>query len=280
MDLTECDYEPSQGEMLYHYCSSETLWEILKSRELWLTSFSSLNDSGEWRYGKDLLVSSLRKRRAFSQDFRLAVIARLVGAEQNVCPLLFSFSRNGDLLSQWRAYAADGAGVAIGFDAIETCATLPGNAKSVLYDTKMQDQLVEKSLLCFAKWWEKDRIGQQVVVDILPNLVIDLLALKHPSFFEEQEVRLLHLVVRSGERYSDPGGHTRSEPRARGRQVRYRQVRGHSEPYIALPFDPTILIKKVMLGPKNPHSIHDIESKLKQAGLNETKVNRSSCPYR
>jgi len=280
LDLTARDYEPLPEEELYHYCRWESLWAILNSRELWLTSFNTLNDSSEWRYGRDLLVNSLRQRGEFSQDFSIAVIARLAGAEQNLRPLVFSLSRNGDLLSQWRAYADDGTGVAVAFDAVATCATLPVNAKSVLYEPESQGRVVEESLRCFSKWWEKDKVGKQVVVDLLPNLAVDLLALKHPSFFEEQEVRLLHVVVRDGEGFSDPGGHTQRDPKTPGVEVLYREIRGQCEPYIGLPFDPPTLIKKIILGPKSPHSIDEVELKLEQAGLSEIGVDRSSCPYR
>ena len=39
-----------------------------------------------------------------------------MSAVPNTLPLIGCFSKNGDLLSQWRAYAEDGKGFSIGFD--------------------------------------------------------------------------------------------------------------------------------------------------------------------
>lgn len=48
-------------------------------------------------------------------------------------PVGSCFSLNGDVLSQWRAYADDGHGYAIGFDAT-TLLKLPIRPLKVLYD--------------------------------------------------------------------------------------------------------------------------------------------------
>jgi hypothetical protein len=115
---------------------------------------------------------------------------------------------------------------------------------------------------------------------VLPEFAVDLLCLKHPSFFEEREVRMVHAVVEEGGTYHDPGGNTAANPIVPGVDVHLRSLRGSTYPYIALPIEPASSIIGVVLGPKNPHPPAEVEEEFARRGLPAVKVRRSSSPYR
>ena len=42
-------------EIVYHYCSVDSLYKIVTSKELWLTNLKSSNDPRELLHGKELI---------------------------------------------------------------------------------------------------------------------------------------------------------------------------------------------------------------------------------
>ena len=116
--------------IVYHYCSLESLNSILKNRSLRLTNILKSNDSMEisWicRYYD---VEFKRAYENASDLFRSKISSeRLMGYVKLFTDEFFNenhadfryyvtcFSYQNDLLSQWRGYADDGRGAAIGFD--------------------------------------------------------------------------------------------------------------------------------------------------------------------
>lgn len=279
-DLSALSYRPVRGERLFHYCSNETLWSIVMSNSLWLSSIYALNDHMELKWGRGLAERLLKRHnRELPMELRIAVVSTFAQADAQVLPLLFSLSRNGDLLSQWRAYASDGQGVALEFDAERLHSVMPVSMKDVLYNFRDQVRVVYRSLLAFASWSLRGDAGLKAVLEVLPYFAVDLLSLKHPGFFEEQEVRMIHLLSQEGESLSDPGGHTESSPAVSGVEVQRRQVRGEAHPYVALPIDLAKILTGVVLGPKNPHDPKEVEARLQIAGMPAVRIRRSVVPY-
>lgn len=282
-DLTTQDFSPEPSDQLYHYCSADSLWAILQTRTLWMTSVYALNDSAELRWGRQLVAQALSEDTIeFRADFRFAVHAVFSDADKHTIPVVFSLSRSGDLLSQWRAYANDGLGFAISFNAQELQKQLPVNLKAVNYDPNEQHQQIGHSLKTFASMWRNDNTASRsAVLEVLPTFAMDLLCLKNPTFFEEREVRMVHLLLRraDGSLY-DPGGHSLSVPNVLGAEVKERMAGGSSAPYIAMPFDAASLISGIALGPKNALSTDEVARRLAAMGLPGLPVNKSKSTYR
>jgi hypothetical protein len=101
-------------DILYHYCSSAAFHEIVDQRAIRLSSLSLSNDTLE---GK--LVARTLARLAEQDRLPAHVIQEFVEfvgiSERIIDGLGFCLSEEGDLLSQWRGYADDATGVAIGF---------------------------------------------------------------------------------------------------------------------------------------------------------------------
>jgi hypothetical protein len=116
----------STPDVLFHYTTIPGIIGIATNRQLWATSIRHLADAKEFSYAHQMLASTLRDRASTStQDIISTVDAILVHlTRQGESKLSFSgslgsifvisFSREGDLLSQWRAYCPSG-GYALGF---------------------------------------------------------------------------------------------------------------------------------------------------------------------
>lgn len=108
---------------IYHYTNDRGLRGILETGRLWCSDIFSLNDPSELRHGFSHLVKLLTERskrgppetQMFAGDFTKFLND---GLDRSAFYFVLSFSSNGDDLGQWRAYADNGRGYALGFDGV------------------------------------------------------------------------------------------------------------------------------------------------------------------
>jgi hypothetical protein len=111
--------------IIFHYTDDVGLRGILETGTLRLTDIFYLNDPSELRYGCKLDNEFMTAAKAAEAEERLAIeefAGNLAGKLQHGIPqvanmFVLSFSEAGDDLAQWRAYADNGRGFALGFDA-------------------------------------------------------------------------------------------------------------------------------------------------------------------
>jgi len=99
------------NKRLYHYTSAQGLKGIIDSASIWATDSRFLNDSSEIQDGINALSKHLKKFKCLnllSNHWEMVI-------NQNQ-PHVISFCSEGDLLSQWRAYATEAEGYCIEFD--------------------------------------------------------------------------------------------------------------------------------------------------------------------
>lgn len=102
--------------IFYHYCSVDAFVNILKTNSIWLTHARELND-----FQEDIFFRKpLQRARQYFKDRsepEKQLVQQIVDEYYNrvAFPYVACFSKDDDVLSQWRAYANDGKGVAIGF---------------------------------------------------------------------------------------------------------------------------------------------------------------------
>ncbi|OYW41677.1 MAG: hypothetical protein B7Y95_00645 [Rhizobiales bacterium 32-66-11] len=101
-------------QVLYHYCSTQTGFAILQSRTFRLSPLSAANDVLEGRVLSRLFALLLRET-GLPQGVVDVASVIVEGYADSTEGFAFCLSENGDLLSQWRAYASDGTGISIGF---------------------------------------------------------------------------------------------------------------------------------------------------------------------
>lgn len=102
------------GEV-FHYTSSTGLLGSLNHRSVWASAASSLNDLGEVRQGWELIRTILAAHPASEAVDMLAGFANDPLKRQDEVFVL-SASVDGDDAAQWRLYADEGRGYAIGLD--------------------------------------------------------------------------------------------------------------------------------------------------------------------
>lgn len=124
-------------ETLYHYCSVDTFMKIIENKTIRLSNIFKMNDWSEVIHVLNLLPSRLHKKyQTYGADSPFPRYKGKDGSEifdelisdirkqiEEVKYLMFiaCFSKCEDDLGQWRAYADDGRGVAIGFDGRALC---------------------------------------------------------------------------------------------------------------------------------------------------------------
>lgn len=109
-------YFPADDELIYHYCGADTFHAICLNKKLRFSDLHSMNDYMERHWGYDIWEEAASGLLDSIGVSFLDEIDRVFHNSGFQGLLLGScFSKNGDVLSQWRAYADDGAGYSIGF---------------------------------------------------------------------------------------------------------------------------------------------------------------------
>ncbi len=250
------------------------------------------------------IVASTIARLAKKDGFDNGTIHRLqdllIPLEQNLEGLGFCLSEDGDLLSQWRGYAHNATGVAIGFSTeyLKQLSTRslgrdePGfTLQQVVYEPSIQESVIEhryleikscidsgafktppyRTILGIATDTEIEQETETInkefgrlSLNVIP-LFSELYRLKGRTFREEREWRLLSYFVRC---CSD--------------SCLYRTVNDCIAPYrqVALVDLNCLPIKEVVLGPKHKTPLKVVEDFLKQNQYGGAQVKRSEASYR
>ena len=247
------------------------------------------------------MVARAAKRLAakdgLTHELTAQILAAIAAMEDLWEGLGVCLSEEGDLLSQWRAYAADGSGVSIGFDR-EYVDWLVQSSRGtdtdlelhqVKYEFQAHDQIVTPAYLELRRLLESDtdfpvnvspelrKSDAPKIVELNGRLAISTLllaamdafngvfSLKHPAFTEEKEWRLLH-------RHDFLPMHP----------CLYRPISDGIVPYktCLLRDSARSRIAEVVLGPKHSTPVPVVQNYLAQQGFPNVKVRRSAAPYR
>lgn len=208
------EHSLEEGVELFHYSTLSGIQSILEERALWFGHATSFNDPLEIKYGKEIIREELTKMMETENDPELRSF--LNGMLINISafdlfihhPFVACFCESGELLSQWRAYAEQGGGYALGFKfssktRISPCPsdlsyTMLPVLRKVIYDENRQRNLVCEYLKLITKTSrealkEKRHEAQSNIMAMQAvNLLLDMmLTFKHSAFDEEKEWRLI-----------------------------------------------------------------------------------------
>jgi len=207
-------YADRPDETLYHYTTLKGLLGILASRSLWASDIRYLNDSAEMKHAADLIKQEVARRIAAGHPNPklLNQFQYWVGHRVTHGHMLFSasFRSNGNLLSQWRGYSTHGKGVSIGFDPgriVELARAQAFQVGRCIYTPQRQRELIGTVVDAVEAVAEEQgectdperRAPDQSYHDSFELVESDLLRiaaiLKHPSFQEEEEWRVVSPVL-------------------------------------------------------------------------------------
>jgi hypothetical protein len=267
----------SLPDFLYHYTSPGGLHGILRSRTIWATDVRFLNDAKEAQYAIDLVKERITaKSSAFPRDIeRRWNRALALASETRV--YVACFSKEGDSLSQWRAYAK--AGYALGF-ATPTIAEI-AKSQSVrthllpcIYSRQSQieqvdymlDFLAEEHRGAVASGLPEPYSLHAHEVSFYGFVMILSASFKHPKFKDEKEWRLVQ-VPRDVE-----VGKAGREVRDGGRWlVPYRKVQLQG-----------LCLREIVVGP-SPHrdlATESLKILVDEEGIQCEEYRPSEIPYR
>lgn len=275
-DITDELFSEKPSGTLYHYTSLAGLQGIIQSRSLRLSDNRYFNDASEVEHTSDLLLGAhnrrlealwtdeqnrsesdksigtpmarsrkcVESRSNFDKSIR-APMEQFINHLRNrlseypgVC--VGSFTKNGNLLSQWRGYCPLFRGVSIGFDAERLCAEAARQGFLIgkcVYSRQRQDEIADEVVRylaqCIPDAYFLSKSSRGHVHELLRLSVL----LKHFAFEEEDEWR----IVESPEPFSTP------------MPVEYREGKSMLIPSIRfqLPHsdDRQVDVEKVYLGP-------------------------------
>jgi len=268
---------------IYHYCSIDSFMNIIKTGEIWASHHGSMNDSSESRLFYEVLYdigqskansSSIDKINTFLRNFEINLKDYYIA----------SFSKNPDILSQWYMYGNKGKGVCIGFNPESFHVkkhiphmTLDDNERigifNVSYQNENQEALASDLIaLVIEDLWNSTP----------PSIEKLSLAMKHKSFEQEKEVRIVE--VQLGQTLMNPDVSALRTPYP-GEHYSFRVKNENSiVSFRKFPFrnvDGSSVVHSIWLGPECK-----IDQKTLLLFLNGCKCAlsdsfyRSSCPFR
>lgn len=277
------EYKPKENDLIYHYCDSNAFFAICTNRKLWMNDLHSMDDFMELHWGYSIWEQSANTRiEKYGKEFldEIDEVIHFSGFQSLL--LANCFSTDKDVLSQWRAYADDGKGYVIGFNAKELL-QLPIRALQVLYDKERQIKEATATIDALYQLKQEDSNEFKTFCNVFGY---DLSAFKNPAFIEEKEIRLIHLLdfKKSNDfmKLVDKGGIYFGEDR-KGEEIKFRIKQDIPTPYIELDFSNNNKInpiKEVVIGPKNEVMKTAIRIFLETIGIEKVEINKSNASYR
>lgn len=271
---TKLDHTDSPS-IIYHYTDDRGLHGILQSGELWFTQIFDLNDPSEMQHGFSighrLLLSALPDAATTARE-TITTVDRVTSMD-NLKFYTCSFSTDKDELGQWRAYADDGKGYAVGFDARSMVDSNDLSLFAVRYDDKSLTEKLKRVIAAampFIKKYgataspspEADALTV-VLASLSSSLMMTSSLYKHEDYKSENEFRLLLKHV------------SKYTPVFRMRP--YFLVK-----YIKYPFRTHHPIKEIVVGPSTAETSRQFAHDCLKAYYNDKDVaiTQSSIPYR
>jgi hypothetical protein len=276
-------------EIIYHYTNSAGLLGILSGGQLWLGDVEFMNDAEELLYGRAAVVADLEAKAESlwpanvedpdqSAEWCRASIIRLivnfltrVNLARNFTYHVYAscFCEDPDLLSQWRGYAGEG-GYAVGFRA-DALAQIVGLRDDNIFSGQLArvrygldaartaiNELVDNTAPYAQGHWPTAAYHQfmQIVLPVVATI-------KHPSFAEEKEWRILQFSW------------------GLAQDVAFRSSRTSILPYRCVEL-PEGAIASVMIGPGYHPDVRKagVLQLLDRLGLQEVDVRASASPLR
>ena len=196
-------------ETIYHYTDDRGLEGIIKCGTLWFTDIFDLNDPSELKHGIALAIDVLMeetKRKEHLKTFAQTFSNRFSESiERTANYFVCCFSKNGDELGQWRAYADDGRGYALGFDAEVLERLFGGESASfpVIYnddDLRSLYRVIVRQVVPLLNGLHGLKLRPDVYQKCLfytsvllsSNFIINSIHFKNESYKNEEEYRFIH----------------------------------------------------------------------------------------
>ena len=213
----------NKSKTLYHYCSLDTFLSIIKNSSIWLSDVQKSNDCREMAWFRQQYYEFLLNKYNSTEDEDVKTVCQIIfsiAAKDGFdkCPkwllpavninsqklidiflslrtYAFCLSEKQDSLGQWRGYANDGEGIAIGFSQDYLDAITGYGLRCPKFNFLLGNVSYKKNLnSLFEKMFQlhdKTKSAEFVLLSLL-DLTHTSALFKHPSFSEEKEWRIIY----------------------------------------------------------------------------------------
>ena len=281
----------------YHYCSAETLLNILKTNEIWMSDLRHVNDPSEVTGSPSIITEEFTK--TFPVETHRPSIEY---AAEDGCFFSLSLSKNGDLLSQWRAYSSNGTGFCIGIDLemLKYCNLVLATGETIVfrglegtcffsysdvfYNKDSYRMHISKILNEYKNEHGIPFESKNGNVDIsgfilFHRLILEACLLKDSFYEEEVEVRCSAYI--NTEIYQMT---KHLEQQMQGKSIKFRHVNGRLLPYVPLSLSNNIAqinsLVSIRIGPNNLMSIKELNLLLAESGYKGVQALKSDGQLR
>jgi len=249
--------------IIYHYTTISGLIGIIAQYEIWASDCQFLNDGTELSYAREIFFTEVQK-------LNLAPVEggggySLAGRSlEDFRMFITCFCENGDLLSQWRGYGAD-QGYSLGFDTARLQALDFGEITPVQYGIPNSSEYFAQELKRAHGISAHPGMAEYFASE---QLLSRLARVKHPSFAEEHEWRILKQIPLHGLKESD-------------NTVKFRASTMGPIAYLVISFPPECL-REIIIGPGSHAETRKaaVFNMLHYHDLEHVNVTISSIPFR
>lgn len=274
-------YSPNADDIWYHYCSANSFMSIIKNKTLRFCDLRHMNDKKELSYAEELFFKMLDvSELSFQQKETVKIVLKFM--RERIVLLSMSFSKERDLLSQWRGYADNAQGFCIGFNA-QSFVGLPAHLHKVEYDTEQQKRLIQNAISTI-KSLNVEKLDQKNATTIAELLELFSI-IKHYSFFEEQEYRLVCALFVDEDNGKGLFSLDADKEIYKNllRPIDFRLVNNVPSPFVDVCFQSESeknVIRQIIIGPKNSSTRVDLKLFLTTNGVYDVEVSNSVSTYR
>lgn len=268
--------------MIYHYCTPQVFKSIVENKILWLSATNNMNDFTEGAWFTSALNHVLSGYKTNALRSRLELMwSTYLG--NNTIRYATCFSKSPDVLSQWRAYAQNGEGVAIGFDE-DRLKLKNGTPVTSVF---AEDYIKIVDIMYFERdsleAYIKEELDLALKKDNYETVMLELalkfasiaMVAKNPAFTEEDEKRIVYAPLITGK--EDTNETNIFNPIS---PINFRLTGSSLTSYFEFNFSELDAITQVILGPRNTFSSYDIELFLSINGLPKASITKSKATYR
>lgn len=285
------EYRPNSP--LFVYTDIAGFEGVIRSKKLWLSDVTALNDPRELVLGRQMLSDAIDqfdnyKMVNVTKREMASFLADLFRFQRLSTCYACCFALAGDELPMWKGYADGGKGVSVGFRPT-AISSIPGRMQLVRYDDESAPDFFKSIVIQAAMTMGQPQSIERIIATSGAFAAVS--SFKHRTWQYEKEARIIY-----NQRHMKPdpqeirthftGAHSDGtlfkwqEPLvrwSRNREVKYfafdygRLVKGKA--------DPKRSIEVVLRGPNCEMSAEEINALLIAEGFEEFSVRESDCSF-
>lgn len=288
-------------EILYHYCSISSFFSIIRNKSLWMCNGLNMNDKYDSRYLELVAYEWLEVIEKQTNDIEKKKFCNMCSEIllnyhiERPVPYITSFSDNGDLLSQWRAYANQGTGVCIGFETMKLFEYAVDNPSHFLfpfspinkddiilinveYSKERIENTIEKLFEMFFNIYLESEKNitklEEIAILFCGSIYKDSVLYKHSGFHEECEWRFISHRM---SHFSNTQVVEKTDT-----DIEFECINGNIKSHFTLDLQKNWddgLIRNIILGPRFNGNEFDLRFFLAQNFPYEIDIKKSMIPY-